>query len=65
LPEYGRVRLSRTKSKVAKEIEALLERAAEAPLGGLVGVKMVNVLEMNLKLREHFSSHVVAQLSER
>jgi K+-transporting ATPase ATPase C chain len=46
------------KSKVAKEVEALLEKEAEAPLGGLVGVKMVNVLEVNLKLGELFSSRL-------
>jgi K+-transporting ATPase ATPase C chain len=48
----------RDKSKVARDIEALLEKEAKAPLGGLIGVKMVNVLEMNLKLKELFSPRV-------
>jgi K+-transporting ATPase ATPase C chain len=41
------------KAKVRKEIEDLLNQKVEAPLGGLVGVKLVNVLEINLVLREH------------
>ena len=37
---------------VRREIESLLRKHSEAPLGGLVGVEMVNVLEVNLALRE-------------
>jgi potassium-transporting ATPase KdpC subunit len=37
---------------VRKEIESLLRKHTEAPLGGLVGVELVNVLEVNLALRE-------------
>jgi potassium-transporting ATPase KdpC subunit len=37
---------------VHREIESLLRRQAEAPLGGLVGVELINVLEVNLALRE-------------
>ena len=44
----------REPGQVRKEIEELLRQKAEAPLGGLVGVDLVNVLEMNLALRDHF-----------
>jgi potassium-transporting ATPase KdpC subunit len=36
------------------KIESVLREHAEAPLGGLVGVEMVNVLEVNLALRQLF-----------
>jgi K+-transporting ATPase ATPase C chain len=36
--------------KIAEVIERLLEEKQEAPLGGLVGVPLVNVLEVNLAL---------------
>jgi K+-transporting ATPase ATPase C chain len=39
---------------VQREIESLLRKHVEAPLGGLVGVDMVNVLEMNLAIREMY-----------
>jgi potassium-transporting ATPase KdpC subunit len=39
---------------VRKEIETLLAEKAHAPLGGLWGVDMVNVLEINLDLRTRF-----------
>jgi len=38
--------------KIHDEIEALLRERREAPLGGLVGVDLVNVLEVNLALNE-------------
>lgn len=38
-------------AKVRQEIVALLHQKAHAPLGGLVGVDLVNVLEINLALR--------------
>lgn len=41
---------------VRREIEALLDRFSVAPLGGVAGVKLVNVLEMNLALRDRYSS---------
>jgi K+-transporting ATPase ATPase C chain len=44
----------RDRALVRKEIEALLEAKAEAPLGGLVGVKLINVLEVNLALRDQY-----------
>src|SRR5262249_11947533 len=46
-------------ARIRKEIEALLDQQAEAPLGGLVGVKLVNVLEVNLKLRDLYGPRVV------
>ena len=44
----------RDAAQVRKEIEGMLNDRAEAPLGGLVGVKLVNVLEMNLSLRDRY-----------
>jgi K+-transporting ATPase ATPase C chain len=40
--------------QLKKEIETLLRSKAAAPLGGLVGVELVNVLEVNLALKAHF-----------
>jgi K+-transporting ATPase ATPase C chain len=42
------------KAGIQKEIDELLNQRAEAPLGGLVGVKLINVLEMNLALRDRY-----------
>jgi hypothetical protein len=39
----------------------LLDEKAVAPLGGLAGVKMINVLETNLALRNHYGSQVVPE----
>jgi K+-transporting ATPase ATPase C chain len=44
----------RDPAQVRKEIEDILKQHAEAPLGGLVGVDLVNVLDVNLALRERF-----------
>jgi K+-transporting ATPase ATPase C chain len=41
---------------VRTEIEGLLRQKAEAPLGGLVGVDLVNVLEVNLALQNRYST---------
>jgi K+-transporting ATPase ATPase C chain len=46
---------------IRKEIADLLNRKAEAPLGGLVGVKLVNVLEINLMLHDQYEERVVAE----
>lgn len=46
----------RKPDEVRKEIEDLLNKKAEAPLGGLVGVQLVNVLETNLALKEKYRS---------
>ena len=37
---------------VRQEIAKLLDEKAEAPLGGLVGVPLVNVLELNIAVQE-------------
>jgi K+-transporting ATPase ATPase C chain len=47
----------RDEAQARKEIEELLGKRAEAPLGGLVGVDLVNVLEINLALKNHFVGH--------
>jgi K+-transporting ATPase ATPase C chain len=47
---------SRNFDEVRKEIETLLQQKKEAPLGGLVGVDLVNVLEINLALREMYGA---------
>jgi K+-transporting ATPase ATPase C chain len=39
-------------AEVRRQIEALLKKHSEAPLAGLVGVEMVNVLEVNLALQQ-------------
>jgi K+-transporting ATPase ATPase C chain len=47
-------------NEVRKWIEDLLHRKAGAPLGGLAGVDMVNVLEVNLALKELFGAQTQA-----
>jgi K+-transporting ATPase ATPase C chain len=46
----------RDPAAIRTEIEQLLRQKAEAPLGGLVGVDLVNVLEVNLALRERYGA---------
>jgi K+-transporting ATPase ATPase C chain len=46
----------REPAEVRKEIEAMLNEQAAAPLGGLVGVQLVNVLEMNIALQKRYGS---------
>ena len=41
---------------VRSDINTILRKHTEAPLGGLVGVNIVNVLETNLALDAHFST---------
>ncbi|HEV3261969.1 MAG TPA: potassium-transporting ATPase subunit C [Gemmataceae bacterium] len=48
------------KAEVRQEIEHMLNDRASAPLGGLVGVKLVNVLEVNLALRDRYESQAGA-----
>ncbi len=50
----------REEPQVRKEIEGLLREKAQAPLGGLVGVDLINVLEMNLVLRDRYGQEVGA-----
>jgi K+-transporting ATPase ATPase C chain len=38
------------------EIEQILQADAEAPFGGLIGEKLVNVLQVNLELRKRFGA---------
>ena len=38
------------------EVEQILQADVSAPFYGLVGEKMVNVLEVNLELRKHFGA---------
>jgi K+-transporting ATPase ATPase C chain len=40
--------------QLQREIEQMLRDRAEAPLGGLVGVPLINVLDMNLALRDRY-----------
>ena len=42
------------KAQVSQEIEKMLNEEASAPLGGLVGVPLINVLEINLALRDKY-----------
>ena len=44
----------REPASVRNEIEQLLATKAHAPLGGVWGVDMVNVLEVNLELRRRY-----------
>jgi K+-transporting ATPase ATPase C chain len=46
----------RDSAELKTEIEALLREHAEAPLGGLVGVEIVNVLEINLALADKYGT---------
>jgi K+-transporting ATPase ATPase C chain len=46
----------RDSAQVRKEIEDLLRQKIEAPLGGLAGVDLVNVLEVNLALRQRYGT---------
>jgi K+-transporting ATPase ATPase C chain len=47
---------NRDPEDVKNEIQAVLEEKAWAPLGGLAGVKMVNVLEVNLELTKRYGT---------
>jgi K+-transporting ATPase ATPase C chain len=40
---------------IRKEIEAILKEKASAPFSGLAGVELINVLEVNLELRDRFA----------
>ena len=44
--------LKRDFNDVRHEIETILQKNAHAPLGGLVGEKFINVLEVNLELNK-------------
>ena len=46
----------RDPAQVRSEIEQILQIEAFAPLGGLVGEKMINVLQVNLELTKHYGA---------
>ena len=48
--------LKRPPTDVTKEIEQILQEKASAPFGGLAGEKMINVLEVNLVLRQKYGA---------
>lgn len=48
--------LKRDQNGVRKEIEQILQENASAPWFGLAGEKFVNVLEVNLKLRQQYGA---------
>jgi len=48
--------LKRDPNVVRKEIEQILQKNASAPWFGLAGERFVNVLEVNLKLRERYGT---------
>jgi K+-transporting ATPase ATPase C chain len=48
------------KARIRAEIEALLQEKAEAPFNGLAGVKLINVLEINLVLHTRYEAKVAA-----
>lgn len=51
----------RDPGSVTSDVRRLIDEHAEAPLGGLVGVPIVNVLELNLSLRNHFDAASMAR----
>ena len=48
--------LKRDPAQVRGEIEQILQGNASAPFGGLAGEKMINVLEVNLQLRQRYGA---------
>jgi len=48
--------LKRDPVQIRREIDALIEKGAYAPMGGLFGEKMVNVLKINLDLCKRYGS---------
>jgi potassium-transporting ATPase KdpC subunit len=48
--------LKRDPAQVRGEIEQILQGNAAAPFGGLAGEKMINVLEVNLQLRQRYGA---------
>jgi potassium-transporting ATPase KdpC subunit len=53
-------RTGRGEADIRKEVESLLQEKGFAPLGGLAGVKLVNVLEINLALHDRYGSSAQA-----
>jgi len=48
--------LKRNPAEVRDEIERLLQKNVSAPFGGLAGEKIINVLEVNLELRNRYGA---------
>ena len=48
--------LKRDPTEVRREIDSILKSHASAPFGGLAGEKMINVLEVNLELRNRYGA---------
>jgi K+-transporting ATPase ATPase C chain len=46
----------RDQGQVREEIEQILQADTFAPMGGLVGEKMINVLQVNLELNKHYGA---------
>jgi K+-transporting ATPase ATPase C chain len=46
----------RDQAQVRQEIEQILQTDSFAPMGGLVGEKMINVLQVNLELNKHYGA---------
>jgi K+-transporting ATPase ATPase C chain len=46
--------MRRDQAQVRGEIDAILREKARAPFGGLAGVELINVLEINLALQERY-----------
>ena len=53
--EFYRIMLDDS-SRLLETIEQILRTEAFAPLGGLVGEKMINVLQVNLELTKHYGA---------
>ncbi len=47
---------TRDPAVVRREIEQILQAHAWAPLGGLAGEKLINVLQVNLELRQRYGA---------
>jgi K+-transporting ATPase ATPase C chain len=54
-------RTNRNPDEVRNEIEGMLRQKAAVPLGGLAGVELVNVLEVNLALRGRYADRGVTR----
>jgi len=48
--------IKRDPAAVKSEIEQILQNVASAPFGGLVGEKLINVLQVNLELKQKYGS---------
>ena len=51
---FGEKATDTDEAKIHDEIQKLLKEKSFAPLGGLVGVPLVNVLEINLALQDRY-----------